>query len=194
MPTALVVRLVFWLWFAAAVVAGQRLALERLPPPAVQAILFGLTALLLLGYFRLAPLRAWVDSLDLRALVFFHVTRFVGFYFIYLYRRGELPRDFAVPGGIGDIVVAALAVPIVLVPLDADRRARAILLWNVLGLVDILLVVATAIRLNLAAPAQMRALTHLPLSLLPTFLVPLIIAIHVVIFVRLVRAPARSLP
>jgi hypothetical protein len=35
----------------------------------------------------------------------------------------------------------------------------------------------------------MRALTHLPLSLLPTFLVPLIIASHVVIFARLSRTP-----
>ena len=35
---------------------------------------------------------------------------------------------------------------------------------------------------------QMRALTYLPLSLLPTFLVPLIIASHVILFSRLRRA------
>ena len=38
--------------------------------------------------------------------------------------------------------------------------------------------------------ARMRALTHLPLSLLPTFLVPVIITTHIVIFLRLRRDPA----
>ena len=50
--------------------------------------------------------------------------------------------------------------------------------------VDILLVVISATRINLTTPGELRALTHLPLSLLPTFLVPLIIATHVIIFVR----------
>jgi hypothetical protein len=36
-------------------------------------------------------------------------------------------------------------------------------------------------------PASMQALLVLPLSLLPTFLVPLIIASHVLIFARLRR-------
>ena len=188
MSTALAVRLAFWLWFIAAIFAGQRLALQHLPPPATPAILLGLTALLLIGYFRLAPLRAWVDSLDLRALVLLHVIRFVGVYFLLLYRRGELPYGFAVPGGIGDIAVATFALVLVFAPLAEPQRLRATSIWNVAGLVDILLVVATAIRLTLAGPSQMQALSRLPLSLLPTFLVPLIIATHIVIFARLARA------
>jgi hypothetical protein len=187
MPIALVVRLVFWLWFAAAVVVGEQRTLARLPPPAVQGVIFGLTALLLLGYFRLAALRAWMDALDLRVLVRLHVVRFIGIYFLVLYRHGELPYAFAVPGGYGDIVVATLALPIAFFPFDPARRTRALTIWNVIGFTDILLVVVTAIRLNLADPSQLRALLHLPLSLLPTFLVPLIIATHVVIFVRLSR-------
>ena len=188
MPTALVVRLVFWLWFAAALAVGNFLVLQRLPPAAVQSILLGLTALLLYGYFRFAALRSWVDSLDLRVIVLLHVTRFVGIFFLLLYHRGELPHDFAVPGGIGDIVVATFALPVALAPLDEPLRLRAIRIWNIVGLVDIVLVVVTAIRLNLAAPSQLRALTRLPLSLLPTMLVPLIIATHVIIFARLARA------
>jgi len=187
MPFAFLVRLVFWLWFAAALAVGHFRVLQRLPPPAVQATIAALTALLLLGYFRVAALRTWVDSLELRALVACHLTRFVGFYFLLLHRRGELPYDFAVPGGIGDIIVATLAVALILVPLDPVRRERAILIWNVIGLVDILLVIVTATRLNLAAPGQLRALTRLPLSLLPTLVVPLILATHIVIFAR-VRA------
>jgi hypothetical protein len=189
MPTALVVRLVFWLWLGAAFVAGQQLVLQRLPPVAIPVCVLGLAAVLLLSYFRLAAVRAWVDALDLRTIVLLHVTRFVGVYFLVLYRRGLLPYDFAVPGGIGDIIVAVLALALVLVPLTPATSDRAIRIWNIIGFVDICLVVLTAVRLNLANPFQMRALTYLPLSLLPTFLVPLILATHVIIFTRLARKP-----
>lgn len=187
MSTALAVRIIFWVWFIAAVLVGQQRLLQRVPPPVVQGVLFGLTALLVGAYFRLAAFRAWIDALDLRALVLLHVTRFVGFYFLALYRRGELPYAFAVPGGYGDIAVAILALLVVFLPLDPARRTRFLTIWNVIGLTDIMLVVATAIRLNLADASQMRTLLHLPLSLLPTFLVPLIIATHVMIFARLAR-------
>ncbi|MCX6951592.1 MAG: hypothetical protein NTV51_05335 [Verrucomicrobia bacterium] len=192
MPTALVVRLIFWLWFGAAFLAGQQLLLQRLPPLAIPAVVLGLSALLLAAYFRLAAVRAWVDALNLRPLVFLHVTRFVGVYFLVLYRRGLLPYDFAVPGGIGDIVVAVLALALTFAPMAEAAHERAVRIWNILGLVDIALVVLTAARLNLESPLQMRALTYLPLSLLPTFLVPLIVATHVVIFVRLNRPRAAA--
>lgn len=185
MSAALVVRVILWLWFAAAVVVGNSLVLQRLPAMAVPGIVFALTGLLLSGYLRIPAMRAWVDALDLRTLVLLHVTRFVGIAFLILYHRGQLPYAFAVPGGIGDIVVATFALPVALAPLSGTARLRAVSIWNVVGLVDILLVVLTAARLNFADPSQMQALTRLPLSLLPTFLVPLIVASHIVIFIRL---------
>jgi hypothetical protein len=187
MPTALVVRLVFWLWLGAAFVVGQQLLLQRLPTFAIPLIVIGLSGLLILSYFRLSAVRRWVDSLDLRTLVFFHVSRFVGIYFLVLYNRGALPHDFAVPGGIGDIIVATGALCLVFIPLTELALHRLVRIWNIVGLVDICLVVLTAARLNLENPYQMRAFTYLPLSLLPTFLVPLIISTHVVIFHRLNR-------
>jgi hypothetical protein len=187
MSVPVVARLVFWIWFVAAVFAGQQRVLQRLPPYAAQVILLGLTGLALTAYFRVAALRDWFDRLDLRSLVLMHASRFVGVYFLILYRRGDLPYAFAVPGGIGDIAVALSALFIVFLPLGYERRHRFISIWNVFGFIDIMLVVITAVRLNLSNPGQMRALTHLPLCLLPTFLVPLIIASHVIIFTRIAR-------
>lgn len=187
MAASLLARLFFWCWFGAALAAGHFLWLQRVPPLAVPAIVLGLTGLLISGYLRIGLIRAWVDALDLRVLVLLHLTRFVGIYFLVLHQRGELPYAFAVPGGIGDIIVAAMALPVAFAPLEPATRRRVTRIWNVVGLLDILFVVATAVRLNLADPAQLRALTQLPLSLLPTFLVPLIIASHIVIFVRLAR-------
>ena len=192
MAAGLALRLVFWIWFGAAIAVGHFELLKRVPPFGIPAIVVGLAAVLLFAYFRLRPVRAWVDSLDLRTLVLLHAIRFIGVYFLILYQQGILPRAFAVPAGMGDIIVASMALPVALAPLDLRSRERAIRIWNVVGLVDILMVIVSATRINLTAPLEMRAFTQLPLSLLPTFLVPLIIASHVVIFVRTAQQADRA--
>ena len=174
------------LWLLLALAAGQMRLLAAVPAPMIQATLLGLTALLLTLYWRSAAILDAVVGLDLRYLVLFHVTRFIGFYFLYLHAQGRLPYAFAVPGGWGDIAVAAMAIGVAAYP-----APRIVYLWNLFGFVDILLVVVTAARLGFHDPASMSALTELPLSLLPTFLVPLIIFTHVVIFGR-IRATRRA--
>ncbi|HAF14871.1 MAG TPA: hypothetical protein DCK99_14495 [Blastocatellia bacterium] len=58
-------------------------------------------------------------------------------------------------------------------------------IWNFFGFIDITFVAFSALRFGLQDWQSMSALRELPLSLLPTWLVPLIIASHVLIFVRL---------
>ena len=175
-------------WLLIATAVGAAGIVSTLRPPAPPLILFGLTTVVLAAGWFLEGFRAWLAAIDERWLVGLHLTRFVGAYFLYLYRRGQLPYAFAIPGGWGDIAAASLAALLLLSgsPARAGRRA-AYILWNVLGLADILFVVATAARLGAADPESMAALLRLPLSLLPTFLVPLIIASHVVLGVRLAR-------
>ncbi len=187
MTAALLIRAGFWLWFFGALAAGHFLLLQRVPPVAVPVLIFGIAGFLLFALFRIAALRTWIFALDLRALVLVHLTRFVGIYFLVLHQRGELPYAFAVPAGIGDIVVAVMALPVAFAPLDEDSRRRALMIWNTVGLVDILLVIVSAARINFSAPEELRLLTQLPLSLLPTFLVPLIIVTHVIIYARTSR-------
>lgn len=183
----IIVRIVIWTWFIAALAVGKYELLAHLPAPATPGILIALTALLLVACFGITAVRAWLDGLDVRALVLPHVTRFVGFYFLILCRRGELPYEFAVPGGWGDIVVASLAVGVVFLPLREELRHHVCFIWNTIGLVDLLFVVVTAARIGFSHPWQLGALQVLPLSVLPTFLVPLLIATHVLIYVRLMR-------
>ncbi len=173
-------------WLGLALLVGASGALAGARPPFPQTVLAGLTLALLALYRWWPPLRAWVSTVDIRALLLVHLSRFVGIYFLVLYGRGGLPYAFAVPYGWGDIAAAVAAV---LVGLLAPRRGPAgwwaYFAWNLAGLVDIVMVVVTAARLGLAEPGSMRALTVLPLSLLPTFVVPLIIASHAVIWIRL---------
>jgi hypothetical protein len=175
-------------WLVIATGVGAVGIVSTLRPPAPPLVMFGLTAAVLGAAWFYTGFRAWLLAIDVRWLVGLHLTRFVGAYFLYLYRRGQLPYAFAVPGGWGDIVVASLAAVLLLLGPPARARHRAAyMLWNVLGLADILFVVVTAAWLGVAEPESMAALLRLPLSLLPTFLVPLIIASHVVLGVRLAR-------
>jgi hypothetical protein len=83
-------------------------------------------------------------------------------------------------------VVAAAALVLVLAARpDTPGGRRAYLAWNVVGLADILGVVLTAARLAFTDPVSMQALLHLPLSLLLTFVVPIIVATHVWMLRRL---------
>lgn len=179
-------------WLGAAVALGAAGVFQPLRPPAPQLILGALTVLVLLATALILPLRRWAARVDVRTLVALHVTRVLaGGYFLVLYQRGELPYAFAVPGGIGDIIVGLLALGLLATTAPWTAAGRWLYAgWNVLGLIDILFVVASAVRIASGDPAALAPLLRLPLSALPTWLVPLIIASHVVIAVRLAR-PAR---
>lgn len=174
------------IWLAAALMAGATGVTSSMEPPAPQAILFGLVIALLLLFWKSSHFRLWNLESDIRLLVGVHLTRFVGFYFLYLYSLNRLPYDFAVLGGWGDIIIAAGALFIIpLVRINSRAGWLIGLVWNTLGFLDILFVVSTATSLAMADPGSMSELLKLPLSLLPTFLVPIIIFTHIVIFVRL---------
>lgn len=175
-----------WLLIACGVSAAGLLRTAR--PPLPQVLILGLTAVVLIAFWLPTSFRRWALAVDLRALVLIHISRFVGVYFLVLYERGELPYAFAVPGGWGDIAVACGASAIWLFGrAGVGPRTGIVLAWNIFGLADIALVVTTAARLWAADPNSMRALAELPLGLLPTFLVPIIIATHIIIFARLHR-------
>ena len=170
-------------WGAAALAAGAVGAVARSPVPA-PVIVLALVSAGLLAWGLSAAVRERVRAVPPRALVALHLVRFVGAWFLVLYRRGELPFAFAVPGGWGDIVAAAGAAGLLLGAFPARTRGRRAVLhvWNALGLLDILFVVTTAARLFFADAGQLAPLTRLPLSLLPTFFVPLIVLSHLRIF------------
>jgi hypothetical protein len=180
-------------WLLAALIAGASGLFISLVPPLPQAVLLGLVIVLLLVFAFVPGFRTWCLSVDVRALVLFHLTRFVGIYFLILFSQGSLPYDFAVRGGWGDIAVAAGVLILVLFVKPAEKTGWTLyLLWNALGFVDILLVVMTAARLAFSEPGSMDELLILPLNLLLTFIVPIIIFTHIVIFVRLMADRKRG--
>ena len=182
------IALVLWLVAAATAVAAGLLA--RVPPPAVVAVL---AALVVFVSFAAPGLRQWVRTADLRLLLVPHLIRFVGVVFLILVSRGVLAPAFT-PIGWGDTVAASGALVLLLVglPITSSGRWWTWLAWNSFGLADMALLVVTGIRLATTAPEQFTLFRHLPFGLLPTFAVPLIIATHVFIYIRLFMLRGRS--
>ncbi len=177
------------LWLAAAALFTALGGLRLAPAPFPQSLLAALTGALGLGYALSPAFRGWAQRVPPRAILAFHLTRFVGVHFLALYAEGELPFAFGVLGGIGDIVVASLALLLLAVFRREPRvGSPALQAWNLLGLVDILFVVRTARRLALEEPGSMDALLAFPLGLLPTFLVPCILFSHGVLLAGGIRA------
>src|SRR5271165_5238276 len=104
--------------------------------------ILGVSAAMVLAIATMPGLRRWAFRVDMRRLVALHLVRFIGIYFLYLFTQEELPYRFAVIGGIGDIIVAALAVVIML----RTPSKPVLVAWNMLGLADIVGVAVTAAR------------------------------------------------
>jgi len=146
---------------------------------------------------------AWrvMDTIPQTWLVGVQVLRGLGAVFLLLYAAGHMPGLFALPAGIGDIVVAVLA-PIIAWAHTRYRHttARAVAIWNVLGITDLAVAVATGFATGLS-PLQMAAFDHpnslitaFPLVLIPTYLVPLWIVLHIVSLAKLRLARAHGAP
>jgi hypothetical protein len=125
-------------------------------------------------------------------LVGVHVVRILGINFIVLYASHRLPAPFAPAAGWGDIFVGATAPLVAWLAYRQGGNPRPILwIWNVIGTLDLLDAVGLGVtsspgpvRLIFAEPSS-AIMTTLPWLLIPGFLVPLLFAVHIGIFVRL---------
>ena len=123
----------------------------------------------------------------LQGLMLVQVYRVGGAVFLVALSQGLLPATFAIPAGIGDILVGITAPLAVL----ALRRGAllgwvAAISWNVLGLADF------AVAFTEGSIASPQALFTLPLVLIPTVAVPIATALHIAALVLLLQRPMRT--
>jgi hypothetical protein len=125
--------------------------------------------------------RQFALSLNPRILTLVQSWRILGFIFVLLEARGLLPAVFALPAGYGDMAIGATASFVGLKLANPGHRGSFIL-WQALGITDLVLAVSlgTTARLLIPHGASMVLMTVLPLSLVPTFLVPLFLILHVI--------------
>ena len=176
--------LILLAWAAAAAALAASGVLAHTAVAVVPAGVFLATALVLVAAARVPWLRRTLDALNLTTLLGIHVTRFVGATFLWEAAHGRLPQVFANRAGWGDIAAAAGALLFLLWP-----RARAstglLLLWTVVGVVDLLVAVGTAGWLAVTGGPSMATMLQLPFALVPLFGVPVLLVAHAEIFRRI---------
>ncbi|ESA36366.1 hypothetical protein N836_00400 [Leptolyngbya sp. Heron Island J] len=183
--TPKVVAIVLMLWFLGVAVVGHTGVLVGAPTPFIGGYVMSVTLLFCILGISVSPLRSWLLSLELRFLVLLHVVRFVGIaLLVSSAAEGGLPQIFADRAGYGDIFTAitALALAVGFLPAVSRFHRRLLLLWNVVGIVDLLQALGTA---QLSGSSAMAPIISAPLAYLPLYLVPLLMFVHIVIFYRL---------
>ncbi len=135
------------------------------------------------SWFAASPaFRKYALSLDVGTLTFLQSWRVVGFAFLALATFGILPNIFALPAGWGDVAIG-LTAPLAALHLAKPGRSFLLIVWQILGIVDLITAVSLGV---LASPAvhlfgetlTTAPLAFLPLSLIPTFGVPLALIFH----------------
>jgi hypothetical protein len=181
------------LWFIGVLGIG---APGTLPTPLLgAAVLIPVVTFSVIG-FGSSVGRSRLQSAPLPALIALNTSRILGVLFVLLYAANRLPAPFALVAGWGDVAVGVTALPIAFWVARRPATARsAVLFWNTLGLVDLV----TAVMLGaLSAPGPMRVffdapgsglMSSVPWILIPCFLVPSLIFVHLVVFYRTLRVP-----
>ena len=128
-----------------------------------------------------ARFRQFALSMNPRILTSAQAWRIVGFTFVLLEARGILPAIFALPAGYGDMAIGATAAFVAWKLADPAHR-NSFILWQVLGILDLVIAVSAGTTAALISPQgpPMVPMTVLPLSLIPTFLVPLFVMLHII--------------
>jgi hypothetical protein len=139
-------------------------------------------------------------SIPLAVLIGVHFLRVLGGNFVLLYADGRLPAPFGPTAGWGDVFIGITALPVAwLVAKRIPGWRPVALIWSFLGALDLV----TAIILGVSAtpdspiplftgPIDTSLLTILPWIIIPGFLVPTFLSLHVAVLTRLLRADARS--
>ena len=119
--------------------------------------------------------------------------------FMLLHRQGVLPGVFALPAGWGDIAIGATA-PLVAWAISSKNNfpTRVFVLWNVLGMFDLVMAVSLGVLASasplgiLAGAITTEVMGKFPLSLIPTFFVPVLIIFHLIALGRVHQSTRRS--
>ena len=85
------------------------------------------------------------------------------------------------PAGWGDIAIGATA-PFAAIKLANFSHRRGFIFWQILGMLDLVMAVTLGTTARLISPHGVATgvMTVLPMSLIPTFAVPLLIMLHVI--------------
>jgi hypothetical protein len=167
-------------------------------------VLLGLAVVLpvlvfVVAWYSSTTVQRLVLSVNLRTITRLQSGRVLGVVFLTLYVLGAFPGIFALPAGLGDVAIG-LTAPFVasLFASKARFRPGPLAAWNVLGMLDLVMAVSLGILTSrsslglLAGATTSAAVVAFPLSLIPTFLVPFYLILHLISLYRVRRTGGQS--
>ncbi len=198
------VTVVLAIWLALVLVLGANGVFVRPPGAPPIPILLGATVPLVIfgtAYWGWHAFRVLVFAADLRLLTALQAWRAGGLGFLALTAHGILPGSFAWPAGLGDIAIGVTApwVMLALVRRPAFVAGRLFVVWNLLGILDLVVAISTGTLSSgvlgaLTGKVTTAPMSYLPLVLIPAYLVPLFVMLHITALIQARRfsASARS--
>jgi hypothetical protein len=188
-------------WFAVAVILAS-LGVYHAAAVQFPTIEFGIVVPILIGVlliWRWPAVSRLIDAVPRPWVIAVQFYRVEGVTFLILYAFNLLPGLFALPAGVGDITVGLLALAIGIRASGARQlRSRTVLRWNLFGLADLVIALTTGFLTSPSAFQKFafdqpnKLISMFPLVLIPTFLVPLAILLHIISLVQLRRATAQT--
>jgi len=172
------------LWFGLAFTAAA-LGWIQQPPnqPPLALLVTVLVPFSIFGIWYAASrsFREFILSLNPGTLTLVHAWRLGGLAFIALARYRILPAGFALTAGYGDIFIGATAA-FVASRLATPSHRRLFISWQIWGMIDLVTAVTLGATAFLWNPGGIPTapMTVLPMSLIPTFAVPLYFLLHII--------------
>ncbi|HTX40211.1 MAG TPA: hypothetical protein VMD25_00180 [Acidobacteriaceae bacterium] len=183
-------------WFVVSLVASAlhlyRTAAYQPPLPLGLAAVTPIAVFLV--WFAVSPrFREFTLSLSPRLLTLAQTWRVGGFVFLALATYRILPWFFALPAGLGDMAVGATALAVAL-NRDSPAHRTSFIAWQLFGMADLVIAVALGTLAGIIQPhgVPTAAMTVLPLSLIPTFAVPLLFIFHIICVAQARRWPRQN--
>ena len=188
-------------WFFAALLPSW-LGLYQGAPTRIPTIEFGLLLPIIAGivFYWTSPLLRRITAAAPQSLIVgVQFYRVLGVIFLILLLEGSMPGVFAAPAGTGDVAVGLLAPAVAWAFTRGFRRSTGLVrAWNLLGLADLVVAVTTGF-LSSPSPIQLFAfdnpntlITAFPVVMIPVFLVPLAVLLHLASLAKLRRNEASS--
>ena len=179
-------------WFLVALVLGLADAYKA-APDRIPTIQYGIFIPLVVGAWlilRSPAVGRIIDAVPQPWIVGVQLYRALGVIFLILYANHQMPGLFALPAGIGDVTVGLLA-PVVALAYarNARRNAGRVTTWNILGILDLVVAITTGFITSPSAlfsyepPNALIAI--FPLVLIPVYLVPLSLLLHLASLAKL---------
>ena len=117
-------------------------------------------------------------------LIAVNTWRIVGVAFLWGMTQGLLDPAFAIPAGIGDILIGVTAIPFAIFLWKGYSWSKyAVVVWSVLGIADLVNAITLGLITNSDFGSPM--VTTFPWILVPTVGVPLALVLHGIVLYRL---------